>query len=72
MNTTKTLVVISSIALLSGCAGMGPDQTGGTILGAGGGALLGSEFGGTGGAVIGAAAGALGGNYIGKELDRGY
>jgi len=73
MNIHKGLIVLLSVATLSGCAGMGPKQTGGTLIGAAGGALIGTQFGGGSGQLIGTAigatAGAIGGGYVGKQLD---
>lgn len=73
MKIQRSLIIISSVVVLSGCAGMGPKQTGGTLIGAAGGALIGSQFGGGSGQLIGTAigatAGAIGGGYVGKQLD---
>ncbi len=59
--------------ILMGCEGMGPKQTGGTVIGGAGGALIGSLFGsGTGrlvGVGVGAVLGSLLGSYVGKQLD---
>ncbi|MFV0279225.1 MAG: hypothetical protein ACK5JM_00525 [Rhodoblastus sp.] len=63
---------------LSGCASRsGPNEAGGTVLGAGAGAiaggLIGGAVGGSGGTVVGAltggALGGLAGNAIGRDLD---
>ena len=60
----------------TGIAACGEDryQTGGTVIGAGAGALIGNQFGKGGGKVaatiIGAAIGAYLGNRIGRQLDR--
>ena len=63
-----------SLLSLGACSQYGPKQTGGTLLGAGLGGLLGSQFGsGTGQLVatgLGVAAGGLLGNQIGQSLDR--
>ena len=61
--------------LLGGCASqMGPKETGGTLLGAGTGALIGSQIGGGRGTMvavaIGTLAGALIGQGVGQSLDR--
>lgn len=76
MNIFK-LVAAGAIALLLGaCAdtGMGNKETAGTLIGAGAGALVGSQFGkGSGKLVavgVGTLAGAFIGNQIGKSLDR--
>jgi uncharacterized protein YcfJ len=68
-------IAVSSLLVLAGCNSLGgPNQTGGTLIGAGGGALLGSQIGGGSGRVAGAALGAVGGallgGYIGKEMDQ--
>lgn len=68
------LLIVASLSL-SACQtdSWGTKQTGGTLLGAGGGALLGNQFGkGTGNVVmtaLGAVAGAWLGNEIGSSLD---
>jgi surface antigen len=68
-------LLLLSIFVFSGCAPqMGPKETGGTIIGAGTGALIGSQIGqgqGTLVAVaIGTLAGALIGQGVGQSLDR--
>ena len=77
MNIRKFAFVAAlgvSMLSLGACTHYGPKQTGGTLLGAGLGGLLGSQFGsGTGQLVatgIGVAAGGLLGNQIGQSLDR--
>lgn len=70
-NVLAGLVLLTT---LSGCNGAGMNkQTGGTVIGGVGGALLGSQFGkGKGqvaGAAIGALAGALVGGQIGAQMD---
>ncbi len=59
-------IVIAFVA--AGCAGMGPKETGGTVIGAGGGALIGSQIGGGSGRLVGVAIGTLAGALIGKEI----
>ncbi|MEM7255391.1 MAG: RT0821/Lpp0805 family surface protein [Pseudomonadota bacterium] len=58
---------------LSGCAGGGPRESSGGLIGAAAGGLVGSQFGGGKGqiaaAVIGALAGAALGREIGRDLD---
>ena len=73
----KRMVILLSalFMILSGCApNMGPKETGGTILGAGTGALIGSQFGrGPGRMVavaVGTLAGALIGQGVGQSLDQ--
>lgn len=68
-------VLLAVLALaLAACEGRGPKQTGGTIIGAGVGALAGSAIGKGRGKLaavaIGTLAGALIGSDIGKSLDR--
>lgn len=61
-----TLLVL---LLLAGCApGVGPKEQGGTLLGAGTGALLGAQLGHGHGRLISVAAGTLAGAMIGQEL----
>ena len=72
----KRLVSLIAVVLLVGaCAGnQGQKQTGGTLLGAGLGALAGSQIGSGSGQLaavaIGALAGAFVGGEVGKSLDR--
>jgi surface antigen len=67
------MVVVAMLPLLA-CADTGPKQDIGTLLGAGAGALLGSQFGhGRGqlvGVGLGAVLGAVVGSEIGKSLDK--
>ena len=67
-----TVVAIASALALSGCA-EGNNRTGATLIGAGLGGLLGSQFGSGGGALamtaVGTLAGAAIGNSIGKRMD---
>lgn len=70
-----TCIALLSVSLI-GCETIqeNPKATAGTVVGAGLGALVGSQFGGGSGAVamtvIGGLAGAWAGNEIGKSLDR--
>jgi len=69
---TKRLLFAGGLALCvvlsTGCATR--NQTVGTAVGAGGGALIGQAIGGnTAGTLIGAGAGALAGNIVGREMD---
>lgn len=72
----RILAIILILGLvLTGCASqMGPKETGGTLLGAGTGALLGSQIGSGRGSLvavaIGTLAGTLVGQGIGQSLDR--
>lgn len=56
------------VTILTGCAGAGPKQTGGQLIGGVAGALLGSQFGGGSGRLVGTAIGALAGSYLGGSL----
>lgn len=71
------LIVAMCVASLSVSAcstPAGPNEYGGTLLGAGGGALagglIGSSFGGSRGALLGAGLGAVAGGFIGKEVGK--
>jgi len=70
----KIIVPILSLALVTGCAGAGPNQVGGAAAGAVAGGLLGSMIGGGSGRVAGAAAGAalggFAGSAVGASMDR--
>jgi len=68
-------IMLSLVLVLAGCApSMGPKETGGTIIGAGAGALAGSQIGSGRGTLvavaIGTLAGALIGQGVGQSLDR--
>lgn len=68
----KKFVPLFAIALLVGACiqGQGQKQTGGTLLGAGLGALAGSQFGSGRGQLVAVALGALGGAYLGSEIGK--
>lgn len=67
----RMLVAPLILALaVAGCAGAGPKETGGTVIGAGTGALIGGQFGHGAGRVLGVAVGALAGGLIGGEIGR--
>jgi uncharacterized protein YcfJ len=68
----KKIMTICALGLfLTGCGTTGgPNQTAGTFLGAGAGALIGSQFGGGSGRVAGAAVGTLGGALVGGAIGR--
>ncbi len=71
----KIAALLTILMFLAGCAPqMGPKETGGTLLGAGAGALAGSQIGSGRGTLvavaIGTLAGALIGQGIGQSLDR--
>ena len=56
--------------ILWGCAGAGPKETGGTVIGAGTGAIIGGQFGHGAGRLLGVGIGALAGGLIGGEIGR--
>ena len=66
-------VVMASVVALAGCQSTGPKETGGTLIGAGAGALAGAQFGGGNGkiamAVIGGLLGSQVGAGVGRSLD---
>jgi surface antigen len=72
----KTVVLVMTVALLGACAerGIGQKEGAGTLVGAGLGALAGSQIGSGKGQMaavaIGALLGAFAGNEIGKSLDK--
>ena len=72
MNIPKIAFVIVLTSLISGCfeTQNAPKQTLGTLLGAGAGALLGSNVGGGKGKLAAVAIGALGGAYLGSEIGK--
>ena len=72
MKISKFAFILASISLISACAETqsGPKQTIGTLLGAGAGALLGSNIGGGKGKLAAVAIGALGGAYLGSEIGK--
>jgi len=75
MMNTKTLAPVAIVAALAvaGCEGHGPKETGGTLIGAAVGGLVGAQFGSGTGKIIattlGVLAGAWAGNATGKALD---
>ena len=62
-------VVVSTVALAS-CQGQGPKQSGGTLIGAAAGGLLGSKFGSGKGKLVGTAIGVLSGAWLGGEIGK--
>ena len=69
------LVVLMFALVLASCGTTGgPNQTAGTFIGAGAGALIGSQFGSGSGRVLGTAVGTLGGallgGHIGRQMDQ--
>ena len=55
---------------LAGCTGQGDKQTGGTLVGAAAGALLGSQFGSGKGKLVSTALGTLAGAYLGNTVGK--
>lgn len=72
MNIVKLPVALVLALFLGACAesGYGPKQTGGTLIGAGVGGLLGSQIGSGSGQLAATAAGALLGAYLGSEMGK--
>jgi surface antigen len=70
MKVTKFMIplVAASALVLAGCAGQGQKQTGGTLVGAAAGGLLGAQFGSGAGKLAATAIGALAGAWIGNEV----
>lgn len=70
----KTGIALATVTavLLAGCQNMqdNPKQTMGTVLGAGTGALIGSQIGGGRGQLVGVALGTLAGAMIGSEIGK--
>jgi surface antigen len=66
----KTIAVAALALALAGCEGAGPKQTGGGLIGAIGGAAIGSQFGSGTGQVAAIAAGTLLGAFAGSEIGR--
>lgn len=72
MKLTKFMIplVAASALALAGCEGQGQKQTGGTLVGAAAGGLLGSQFGGGVGKVAATALGVLAGGWLGSEVGK--
>lgn len=71
----KSVSAVLAGALLVGCSSnTGPNQAGGTLIGAAAGGLIGSQFGSGSGKLaatgVGVLLGALAGNQIGKQMDQ--
>ena len=60
--------IVLAAAVLAACQTGGPKQTGGTLVGAGLGALAGSQIGGGSGRLAAVAIGTLAGAYLGSEV----
>ena len=67
-NAIATLII--SLLVLAGCQANGPKETRGTILGAAGGGLLGSQVGSGSGQLLGIAVGTLAGAVLGADIGR--
>ena len=72
MKISELAIVLATICTITACADAqnNPKQTIGTLLGAGAGALLGSQVGGGKGKLAAVAVGALGGAYLGSEIGK--
>ena len=71
MKLAGIAVPVALILALSACAeDQGAKQTGGTLIGAGLGALVGSQIGGGTGQLVAVAVGALAGAYVGGEVGK--
>lgn len=72
MTRIKFLIpAVTAIALaVAGCEGHGAKETGGTLVGAAGGGLLGSQFGSGTGKLVATALGAVAGAWLGNEVGR--
>ncbi|MEX2009229.1 MAG: RT0821/Lpp0805 family surface protein [Dongiaceae bacterium] len=70
MRTVRMLAVLGIVALVAGCEGRGPKETGGAVLGGVAGGLLGSQIGHGTGQLIATAGGAVLGAWIGSEIGR--
>ena len=69
MAKLKKVISASLLVLfLTGCAGAGPKQTGGQLIGGAAGALAGAQFGKGKGQLFGVALGALAGSYLGGQI----
>jgi len=67
----KRIACVAIVAVsLAACQGSGPKQTGGTLVGAGLGALVGSQIGSGSGQLAAVAIGALGGAWLGSEIGK--
>ena len=76
MNTAKKWIVAGVIASMafgfSGCSQTtGPNESGGTIIGALAGGLIGSRFGAGGGKVAAVIAGTMIGGFLGNQVGKG-
>ena len=74
MTITKSLIKLSLLAVLAislaACQNSGPKQTGGTLIGAAAGGLLGAQIGKGSGKLAATAAGVLLGAWVGSEVGK--
>ncbi len=74
MTITKSLIKLSLLAVLAislaACQNSGPKQTGGTLVGAAAGGLLGAQFGKGSGKLAATAVGVLLGAWVGSEVGK--
>ena len=63
-------LVVASALVLAGCSGQGQKQTGGSMVGAAAGGLLGAQFGSGTGKLVGTALGVLAGAWLGSEVGK--
>ena len=72
MRTKRIVTLIVATGLLAACAQQqnAPKQTGGTLIGAAAGGLLGAQFGGGAGKLAAVALGVLGGAFLGSEVGK--
>ncbi|MFH1804775.1 MAG: RT0821/Lpp0805 family surface protein [Pseudomonadota bacterium] len=70
MKARYIVIPVMMAALVAGCEGQGTKQTGGTLLGAVGGAVAGAQFGKGSGQLVGVALGTLAGAMIGSEIGK--
>ncbi len=72
MRMTRIITLVVAGSLLAACAQQqgAPKQTGGALIGAAAGGLLGSQFGGGAGKLAAVALGVLGGAFLGSEVGK--
>jgi surface antigen len=71
LNVLKAKKIICGallVLLTAGCTDMGPKESGGRLIGAATGALIGSQFGKGSGKLVGVAIGTLAGSYLGGSI----
>jgi len=74
MTRIRLSIALMLVGLVAGCANGGPNQTGGTLMGAAAGGLIGAQFGHGAGNIAATAGGALlggiAGSAVGADIDR--